>query len=126
MAKLLAVAAMCVAAFLTLGTAAGLGIGGGALGAGTQVVAACGSTTAATVAYTVDGAGDVTAAVVADLPVSCDGASARVVLLSGALALASLGPATVSGGAATLPVVPALPAASAAGLTSSQVILTGP
>jgi hypothetical protein len=127
MAKVLAAAVMCLlAASLTLGTAAGLGLRGGALGAGTQAVAACGSTAAATVAYGVNAAGDVTSVALAGLPASCDGASARVVLTAGALTLATVGPAPVSGGVATLAVVPALPTSSAIGLTASQVLLTGP
>ena len=121
-----AIGLLAVLSALAAGSAASLNLSGGSLGSGTGTVVACGNTAAATVSYSIDGLGNVTGANVSGLPATCNGAQARITLTVGTVAGATAGPATVSGGSATLPLLTPLLAATASGLTGSQVTLQGP
>ena len=121
-----ALLSLAVLSAIAVGSAASMQIGGGALGSGSGTVVVCGNTAAATVSYSTDGSGNVTGVTVAGLPSTCNGATAYVALMSGSSAVRTAGPATVSDGGATASLVTPIPAATAAGLTGSQVSLLGP
>ena len=91
------------------------------LGAGTAVVTTC--TSSGTASWT-DTAGSVTAVSISGLPVACEGAQLSLTLLSGTTDLGHGGPATVSGGRATVSGLSASPAP--AGVTGVQVLVIGP
>lgn len=117
---------LIVLSAITTGSAATLQFSGQSLAGGTGSVSTCGSTAAATVGYTTNGAGDVTAATVSGLPSSCNGAAARLALTAGSTSVATAGPVTVAGGSASFALASPVPAATAATLTSSRVSLEGP
>lgn len=111
---------------MSTGAAATLGVVGSPLGSGSAPVTSCGDTSAATVSYTINPAGDITAVVLSGLPSSCNGATAHVALVAGSAAVVTAGPAPVSSGGATIPLGTPVAANTAAGLSSTRISLQGP
>ena len=121
MKRLLVLCSAVAVGFCSLASASALqGVSSTPAGNGSSPVAAC-DTNGVTVSYTTSG-GNVTSVGVGGIALACNGASLRVTVVdSSRTSVASGGPVTVSGSAATVSVSPNPPGATPAGVDVSIV-----
>lgn len=92
------------------------------LAGGSAGVAACGSLGSVVPDFVIS-SGAVTSVVLTGIPSTCNGGNLRATVTSGATSLGSGGPVTVSSGAATVPISPAVATAS---VTHVRLAVVGP
>ena len=124
LSRLAAIAAL-TGSTLTVGAAAGVGLGTADFGSGDAAVSACAAPGEPSLSYAADSAGRITAVVVTGLPSACDGGRLSATLVDSAgAALAAGGPVAVSAAPAVI-TVPVSPAVASTGVARSDLVVVG-